>query len=288
MNLWLGVLVYLLAACAIFVVLWWLIVTTEGVYLGRGMVIWLYDLYARRYESIKGYDPATEAYFLGRPLLAALAPNTAPLVLDVATGTGRLPRALLGQPAFKGSIIALDLSREMLRCGAGRLAEGLFYGRVHLMHAPAEALPFPDHTFDLVTCLEALEFMAQPKTVIAELVRVTRPGGLLLLTNRRGRDTRLMPRKTWTREQALAIYQEEFGLVEVQIRGWQVDYDLVWARKAGQSQPRRARPLEEIWLCPACAQPAMVKNERGYHCSNCQHHVTVGEDGVIEVFSSPI
>ncbi|MBZ0308871.1 MAG: hypothetical protein K8I82_22580, partial [Anaerolineae bacterium] len=50
------------------VLLWWLLITTEGVYLGRRVVILLYDLYASRYEHTKGYDPLYEARFLAWPI----------------------------------------------------------------------------------------------------------------------------------------------------------------------------------------------------------------------------
>src|SRR5437762_169833 len=89
-------------------ILWWLIFTTEGVYLGRRVVIWLYDVYAARYDNIKQYIPAMETLTLGLPILQLLADIPEPLILDVATGTGRLPLAVYGQPAFKGKVIGLD------------------------------------------------------------------------------------------------------------------------------------------------------------------------------------
>ncbi|NJL96142.1 MAG: class I SAM-dependent methyltransferase [Anaerolineae bacterium] len=111
----LGIVVGLaLLQTAVFGLLWWLIVSTEGVYLGQRAVIWLYDLFALRYERIKGFDPVLERRFLARPILQRLAPLSNPLVLDVATGTCRLPRALLAYPGFEGRIIGLDLSRQML------------------------------------------------------------------------------------------------------------------------------------------------------------------------------
>lgn len=276
----LAILLGLLVVGLLAALLYWLIVTTEGVYLGRGVVIWLYDRFAPKYERIKGYETPVETYFLGRPLLLAL-PTEAPLVLDVATGTGRLPRNLWGQPNFKGRIVGIDLSRPMLRQAVGRVAEGMHHGRIVLMHGPAEKLPFPDNTFDLVTCLEALEFMSRPRTVIAELVRVTRPGGLLLLSNRIGRDAKLMPGKTWSVEQAYRVYEDEFGL-HTEIRAWQFDYDLVWLRKSGESSPVGPRPLEEIWCCPRCAEVAMSATDGGYTCLSCGARVAVGDDGVIE------
>lgn len=279
-------LAYIPLACAIFTLMYWLVVTTEGVYLGRRVVILLYDIYARRYERIKGYNPVYEGQYLARPLMDAISPLRHPLVLDVATGTCRLPRALTRFPAFNGRVVGVDLSREMLHHGVGRVAEAMHYEQVYLIHAPAEKLPFPDNTFDVITCLEALEFMANPRRVIAELVRVTRPGGLLLLTNRKGPEAKVMPGKAWTPEQAKHIYEHEFGLERVNVKTWQIDYDQVWAWKPGSSQPTGSRPLGEIWLCPRCHQPGMTPGEQQWICAACGQSVPVGKDGVIEALTS--
>ncbi|MBZ0308464.1 MAG: class I SAM-dependent methyltransferase, partial [Anaerolineae bacterium] len=134
----------------------------------------------------------------------------------------------------------------------------------------------------LVTCLEAIEFMNRPYAAIEEMIRVTRPGGWLLLTNRRGTDAHLMPGKTWSRERAYQIYTEKYGLLEVEILPWQDLYDLVWARKPGESLPVRVRPLEEIWLCSRCHTPTLIQDENGYRCGTCQKRVSVARDGVIE------
>jgi len=74
---------------------WWLLIESEGVYLGRRVVIWLYDLYAGRYDDIKHFRQDYDHLFLAQPLMQRIAPNRAPLVLDVASGTARLPLALL-------------------------------------------------------------------------------------------------------------------------------------------------------------------------------------------------
>ena len=88
--LWLLLLVGLLLLSAWLI--WWLIFQTEGVYLGRRVVIWLYDVYATRYDGIVQHDDIDEHLYLAQPLLNRLE-HTAPHVLDVATGTGRLPLA---------------------------------------------------------------------------------------------------------------------------------------------------------------------------------------------------
>lgn len=264
------------------IVLWWLLIKTEGVYLGRGVVVWLYDVYASRYDNIKQFDPYGETYYLALPILQRIPHIRAPLVLDVATGTGRLPLALLDQPGFQGRVIGIDLSRKMLSIAAEKLAP--YGGRAYLLHHPAERLPFPDDTFDLVTCLEALEFMMQPRTVLEELVRVLRPGGLLTLTNRQGFDAKLMPGRTFSHETLEHLLREDLGLVEVEIHLWQVDYRMVWAVKPGLTRPTGPLALAEVWRCPQCGAVNMLPVNGGYRCLTCETCVRLGADGVIEAY----
>ena len=264
-------------------VLWWLLITTEGVYLGRRVVVWLYDVYARRYDRIKQYNPAWESATLGRPLLRALLDIPAPIVLDVATGTARLPLAIFGQPAFNGYVIGLDYSRRMLHVAAEKVAPIGF--RVTLIYQPAQKLPFGDNTFDAVTCLEALEFMPDPDAVIAEIVRVARPGALLLLTVRKGVEARLMPGKTMDRDAFAAHLYERFGLEEIVLAVWQIDYDLVWALKPGESASAPAHSVEEILCCPGCGQTALIRasgDSSGLRCTECETWIPIASDGVID------
>ncbi|NDJ78960.1 MAG: hypothetical protein GYB65_22140, partial [Chloroflexi bacterium] len=66
------------AAVGLALVVWWLVFKTEGVYLGRGVVIWLYDVYARRYDNIKQFRPINEDIYLARPILQAIPHVRAP------------------------------------------------------------------------------------------------------------------------------------------------------------------------------------------------------------------
>ena len=262
---------------------WWLLITTEGVYLGRRVVIWLYDVYARRYDRIKQYDAGWEAATLGRPLFRALLDVPAPLVLDVATGTARLPLALFGQPAFNGYVIGLDYSRRMLSIAAEKVASLGF--RVTLVYQHAQMLPFDDNTFDAVTCLEALEFMPDPDAVIAELVRVARPGAVLLLTNRKGTPARLMPGKTHSRTQIMEHLQQRFGLEDVATTVWQMDYDQVWAFKPGEQTPAPEHSLEAVLRCPKCGARSLIRTDTAslsLLCTECETRLPIGADGVVE------
>ncbi len=215
---------------------WYLFIATEGVYLGRRVVIGLYDLYARRYDRIKGFDEVWELQTLAVPLVEALKGVPCPLILDVATGTGRLPNLLCRVPHFKGKVIGLDASWQMLRVAAAKLSKAR---RVMLVQQDATQLPFADETFDAVACLEALEFLPDQAAALAEIVRVARAGAPILLTNRRGFYGRLMRGKVQPSEVfAESLYA--YGLEQVEIETWQVEYDLIWAIKASPPRPAQA------------------------------------------------
>ncbi|MBZ0297888.1 MAG: class I SAM-dependent methyltransferase, partial [Anaerolineae bacterium] len=152
--------------------------------------------------------------------------------------------------------------------------------RAPLLWCPAEKLPFADDTFDVVTSLESLEFMTNPAAVLREMIRVLRPDGLLLVSNRI--NTRLMPGKTWTKAQLSAILAEA-DIEDAEIEAWQEDYHRVWAIKAGNSAPTGARPLDEILRCPCCPQHLMVKQDSVWRCEQCVGEAKVASDGVIEL-----
>ena len=247
----------------------WLLIITEGTYLGARVVALLYDLYARRYDAVKSFDQGYEDAFLGRPLRYAIGNRPLPLVLDVATGTGRVPGLLLKDPGFRGRILALDFARRMLARAVDRLPA--HDGRVVWLWQNAVTLPFPDDRFDLVTCLEALEFTPDPPRVLAEMARVLQPGGWLLITRRRGWQSRLFPGRTWTKEDLLADLFA-LGLRDLRIQPWQMDYDLAWARKPGE---RVASLLPDsdwhvaLLRCPTCAG-RLAKGDHLLSCHRCQ------------------
>ncbi len=220
---------YVVAALIILAaLLYWQFVLAEGAHLGARVVVWLYDLVAPRYDRIKQFDPEVEAGTLGLPLAELLAEVPLPLVLDVACGTSRLARALLPQIAFDGFVINLDLSARMLRQGRPRLDP--WPGRAAWLRAPADTLPFADAAFHAVACLEALEFLPDARAALRECVRVLRPGGILLVTNRIGLQARLMPGKTFTRP-AFQRLLAALPLAQVEVLPWQEEYDLAFARK---------------------------------------------------------
>ena len=222
---------------------WWLFIETEGAYLGRRVVVALYDIYAGRYDRVKQFDRRADIMLLSQPLLRRLHPRSDPLILDVATGTGRFPLALAADARFEGHVIGIDLSRKMLDVAAERVAAEHFESFITLARQDAMHLPFPDTTFDAVTCLEALEFLPDPERALEEMVRVLRPGGVLLATIRI--DTRWMPGRTPNESEMRALL-ESMGVAQIDVEVWQSDYSKVWALKAGAADPVGSANLGQV------------------------------------------
>ncbi len=223
-----GVIVGLVLLAAL---LYWLLVITEGLYLGRRFVVWMYDVTAHKYDGIKQYEAQAEELFVVRPLLQKLALLPSPRILDVATGTGRLPWFVLQRPTFHGRVVGLDASQKMLALAAEKLAG---YGeRTALVQGTAVPLPFPTEQFDAVTCLESLEFFPSDVDALREMARVLRPGGVLLVTRRRGWEAKTFLGRYRDPAQFVALL-ESVGFHDVQTLAWQVDYDQVFAAKGSR------------------------------------------------------
>jgi len=255
---------------------YWLLILTEGAYLGPRVVAFLYDRGATTYDRVKQFDAVDDARFLALPLVRRLRGIERPLVLDVATGTGRLPLALLRNLEFEGTIVGLDISLGMLEEARRKAAR--YHDRVYWLWKDASDLPLGDDCFDAVTCLEALEFVPEPAGALREMVRVLRPGGTLLVTNRIGLDATVMPGRAFRKED-LRARLAELGLVSVEIERWQTYYDLVWARKEGSLPPGDPpRTVEEVLCCPGCGGRSLTSESKRLVCGSCGFSYQVDSD----------
>lgn len=100
-------------------------------------------------------------------------------VLDVAGGTGDLTQLFAQRVGSRGSVIITDINGPMLLRGRDRLLDaGLI---VPTVQCDAEKLPFPNQHFDCVCVAFGLRNMTHKDTAIAEMHRVLRPGGRLLV-----------------------------------------------------------------------------------------------------------
>ncbi len=115
-----------------------------------------------------------KAFTIGR---AAVRPGAR--VLDIAGGTGDLARAMAERAGPTGEVWLTDINESMLSVGRDRLLNAGLALPVAL--ADAEHLPFPDAYFDRVTVAFGLRNMTHKDRALAEMHRVLRPGGKLLV-----------------------------------------------------------------------------------------------------------
>jgi demethylmenaquinone methyltransferase/2-methoxy-6-polyprenyl-1,4-benzoquinol methylase len=100
-------------------------------------------------------------------------------VLDIAGGTGDLARAFAKRAGSQGMVVLTDINGAMLREGRNRLLDrGLM---LPLVQCDAEKLPFASDTFDVVTVAFGLRNMTHKDAALAEMRRVIRPGGRVMV-----------------------------------------------------------------------------------------------------------
>jgi ubiquinone/menaquinone biosynthesis C-methylase UbiE len=107
--------------------------------------------------------------------------DQAQTILDVGCGMGHWGRALAPILSRHAQVIGVDREPIWLEEAKTRTAAGNLHDRFRFQLGLAERLPFPDDSFDLVTCQTVLIHTRDPKAVLVEMMRVARPGGLLLV-----------------------------------------------------------------------------------------------------------
>jgi phosphatidylethanolamine/phosphatidyl-N-methylethanolamine N-methyltransferase len=133
-----------------------------------------YRAYAPVYDAVFGLSLAPGRAALMRAV-AALAPAR---ILEVGVGTG----LTLGRYPAASFVTGIDVSEEMLRVAAARV-NGAHSGRIALRRMDAEAMDFADASFDCVTLPYVLSVTPDPDRLIAEVRRVCRRGGDILIVN---------------------------------------------------------------------------------------------------------
>jgi demethylmenaquinone methyltransferase/2-methoxy-6-polyprenyl-1,4-benzoquinol methylase len=129
-----------------------------------------YDRYARLLSF--GQDPRWRAFLVSRVCVDANE-----TVLDVASGTGAVALELMRR--YGCSVVGIDQSADMLVEGRRRVAAAGHGERITLIEARAEALPFPDASFDGLTFTYLLRYVDDVGATLRELARVVRPGGVI-------------------------------------------------------------------------------------------------------------
>ncbi|MDG2409317.1 MAG: bifunctional demethylmenaquinone methyltransferase/2-methoxy-6-polyprenyl-1,4-benzoquinol methylase UbiE [Pirellulales bacterium] len=99
-------------------------------------------------------------------------------ILDLCTGTGDLALSYRRRVPADVPVIGADFCHEMLVCGTHKDSDG---NRVNWVEADAEALPFPDATFQLVSVAFGLRNIADTDNGLREMARVCAPGGQVVV-----------------------------------------------------------------------------------------------------------
>jgi demethylmenaquinone methyltransferase/2-methoxy-6-polyprenyl-1,4-benzoquinol methylase len=172
----------------------------------------------------------------------AVAPRRGERILDLAAGTGASSVALARSGA---TVVAADFSPGMIAEGErryGRSAPGGGIRNLSFVEADATDLPFQDAAFDAVTMSFGLRNVNEPKKALAELLRVTRPGGRVVVCEfshppsrafnglYRFYNDRVLPMVAKT----MSSNAEAYDYLNESIRDWPDQRELsAWIRQAG-------------------------------------------------------
>jgi SAM-dependent methyltransferase len=167
----------------------------------------------RELQAMLGHDERHWWYRGRRRIVRAeidrLALPAGARILDAGCGSGRT----LDELRDYGAVSGLELSEEGVAAARQRGHADVQQGRV-------EELPWPDASFDLVTCLDVIEHTPDDRATLRELLRVTRPGGHLLAT---------VPayQALWSRHDVVNLHYRRYGRRALRAAaregGWEVE-----------------------------------------------------------------
>jgi len=184
------------------------------------------DRHLRSRRAILAYAEPPDGW---RPRIAAVPWDGTQVVADIGCGNGMDLRQLVPEGSCRRAI-GVDLSAGMLRT----LADLRGSGRLSLVQADAQALPLGDDTVDVALAMHMLYHVADIPAAVAELRRITRPGGTVLastnsastlaevhdllddaVSRQLGRPARARPELSFTTESGTGFLAAQFGEVSL-------------------------------------------------------------------------
>lgn len=102
-------------------------------------------------------------------------------VLDLAGGTGDLTAKFSRLVGEEGEVVLADINASMLKVGREKLRNKGLIDNISYVQANAEALPFPENTFDCITISFGLRNVTEKEKALRSMYRVLKPGGRLLV-----------------------------------------------------------------------------------------------------------
>lgn len=192
-------------------------------------------------------------------LLELAAPVSSDTALDVATGTGNTALALA---SFVEHVTGLDMATKMLEQARKRaLEDGV--GNAVFIEGSAEALPFPDERFDLVTSRHAPHHFRDAQAFLSEVARVLRLGGRFVMADQvtleaRNRNwvdeyQRTRDPSHWTQRTIDEWYElarhARLEWITHQVVPYRLEFDW-WTQQSGCTPERVARMIQMLEVAP--------------------------------------
>jgi demethylmenaquinone methyltransferase/2-methoxy-6-polyprenyl-1,4-benzoquinol methylase len=146
------------------------------------------DLVASVFHSVAAkYDIMNDVMSFGihrlwkRFTIETAAARPGMKVLDLAGGTGDLTAKFSQIVGEQGQVVLADINDSMLKVGRAKLRDKGIVNNVSYVQANAEALPFPDNHFDIITIAFGLRNVTDKDAALRSMHRVLKPGGKLLV-----------------------------------------------------------------------------------------------------------
>jgi len=127
------------------------------------------------YDQILGYHPALE------PIIRPLELKPGLRVLDVGSGPAHTTMELARRVSPNGKVTGIDINAEFIARASSRAREAKL--PLEFTQAGFPPLPFPDAGFDRVFCKNVLEYVDSAADTVAEMARVTAPGGIVVASD---------------------------------------------------------------------------------------------------------
>lgn len=168
------------------------------------------DIQAVR-KSYARWAPIYDATFgvitrVGRRRAVSVLNGLGGRVLEVGVGTG------LTLPTYRPevSVTGIDASAEMLEKAKGKVTELGLSNVESLRLMDARVLEFPDNSFDHISALHIMSVVPEPERVMAEMTRVLRPGGTIVMVNHFASDPQDRGALPWL-ERVFAPFADRLG-----------------------------------------------------------------------------
>lgn len=146
-----------------------------------GMVAGVFHSVAAKYDLMNDLMSAGIHRIWKRFTIEISGVRSGHQVLDIAGGTGDLAAKFSKIVGSEGRVVLADINDSMLKVGRDKLTDLGIAGNIEYTQANAEALPFPDNTFDCITIAFGLRNVTDKDKALRSMLRVLKPGGRLLV-----------------------------------------------------------------------------------------------------------